>query len=116
MAVPLVSLSILELSTRRVHEGDCRCKKSTLKAGSRDVDTTLEYSTRVLHEGDCRCKKSTLNDLVHLTPLRIRLMNRPYVLLPYIMYVMESGRFSHCPVFFSRTAKERDKKYSVKLP
>jgi hypothetical protein len=39
-----------------------------------------------------------------------------YVLLPYIIYVMPSGRFSHCPAFLSRTAKERDKKYRVKSP
>jgi hypothetical protein len=40
--------------------------------------TTLEYSTRMVQEGGRWCKKSTLNDLVHLTPLRIRLMNPPY--------------------------------------
>ena len=39
-----------------------------------------------------------------------------YVLLPYINYVMESGRFSQYPAILSRTAKERDKKYSVKSP
>ena len=39
-----------------------------------------------------------------------------YVLLPYIIYVMELGRFSQSPAFLSRTAKERDKKYSVKSP
>ncbi len=39
-----------------------------------------------------------------------------YVLLPYIIYVMQSGHFSLCPAFLSRTAKERDKKYSVKSP
>jgi hypothetical protein len=38
-------------------------------------ETALEYSTRVVQEGGRRCKKSTLNDLVHLTPLRIPLMN-----------------------------------------
>jgi hypothetical protein len=27
---------------------------------------------------------------------------------------MQSGRFSQCTAFFSQTAKERDKKYSVK--
>ncbi len=42
------------------------------------MNTALEYSTRVVQEGDRRCKKSTLNDLVHLTPLRIPLMNPPY--------------------------------------
>jgi hypothetical protein len=38
------------------------------------------------------------------------------VLLPYIIYVMQSGRFSQCPAFLSQTAKERDKNYSVKSP
>jgi hypothetical protein len=42
------------------------------------MNTALEYSTRVVQEGDRRCKKSTLNDLVHLTPRRIPLMNPPY--------------------------------------
>jgi hypothetical protein len=41
------------------------------------MNTALEYSTRVVQEGGCRCKKSTLNVLVHLTPLRIPLMNPP---------------------------------------
>jgi hypothetical protein len=44
------------------------------------MNTTLEYSTRVVQEGGRRCKKSALNDLVHLTPLRIPLMNPPYQL------------------------------------
>jgi hypothetical protein len=43
------------------------------------MNTALEYSTRVVQEGGRRCKKSTLNDLVHLTPLRIPLMNPPIV-------------------------------------
>jgi hypothetical protein len=47
------------------------------KAGSLKMNTALDYSTRVVQEGDRRCKKSTLNDLVHLTPLRIPLMNPP---------------------------------------
>jgi hypothetical protein len=46
-----------------------------LEAGSLKMITALEYSTRVVQEGGRRCKKSTLNDLVHLTPLRIPLMN-----------------------------------------
>jgi hypothetical protein len=46
------------------------------------MNTALEYSTRVVQEGGRRCKKSTLNDLVHLTPLRIPLMNPPGVSLP----------------------------------
>ncbi len=43
------------------------------------MNTALEYSTKVVQEGGRRCKKSTLNDLVHLTPLRIPLMNPPLV-------------------------------------
>jgi hypothetical protein len=46
------------------------------------MNTALEYSTRVVQEGGRRCKKSTLNDLVHLTPLRIPLMNPPIVQIP----------------------------------
>jgi hypothetical protein len=46
------------------------------------MNTALGYSTRVVQEGGCRCKKSTLNDVVHLTPLRIPLMNPPLVCLP----------------------------------
>jgi hypothetical protein len=41
------------------------------------MNTALEYSTRVVQEGGRRCKKNILNDLVHLTPLRIPLMNPP---------------------------------------
>jgi hypothetical protein len=41
------------------------------------MNTALEYSTRVVQEGGRRCKKSTLNDLIHLSPLRIPLMNPP---------------------------------------
>ncbi len=47
------------------------------EAGSLKMNTALEYSTRVVQEGGRRCKKSTLNDFVHLTPLRIPLMNPP---------------------------------------
>jgi hypothetical protein len=46
------------------------------------MSTALEYSTSVVQEGGRRCKKSILNDLVHLTPLRIPLMNPPLVCLP----------------------------------
>ncbi len=42
------------------------------------MNSALEYSTKVVQEGGRRCKKSTLNDLVHLTPLRIPLMNPPF--------------------------------------
>ncbi len=52
------------------------------------MNTALEYSTRVVQEGGRRCKKSTLNDLVHLTPLRIPLMNPPYVYMG--VYVCKS--------------------------
>ncbi len=51
----------------------------TFKAGSLKMNTALEYSTRVVQEGGRRCIKSTLNDLIHLTPLRIPLMNPPLV-------------------------------------
>jgi hypothetical protein len=52
-------------------------RDTRVKAGSLKMNTALEYSTRVVQEGGRRCKKSTLNDLVHLTPLRIPLMNPP---------------------------------------
>jgi hypothetical protein len=45
------------------------------------MNTALECGTRVVQEGSRRCKKSTLNDLVHLTPLRIPLMNPPKVIV-----------------------------------
>ncbi len=51
------------------------------------MNTALEYSTRVVQEGGRRCKKSTLNDLVHLTPLRIPLMNPPYASEEYTVNV-----------------------------
>ncbi len=47
------------------------------EAGSSKMNIALEYSTRAVQEGGRRCKKSTLNDLVHLTPQRIPLMNPP---------------------------------------
>jgi hypothetical protein len=56
--------------TDDVHKLTC-----TQMVGSLKMNTALEYSKRVVQEGDRRCKKSTLNDLVHLTPLRIPLMN-----------------------------------------
>ncbi len=43
------------------------------------MNTALEYSTRVVQEGGRRCKKNTLNDLGHLTTLRISLMKPPNV-------------------------------------
>jgi hypothetical protein len=55
------------------------------EAGSLKMNTALEYSTRVVQEGGRRCKKSTLNDLVHLTPLRIPLMNPPKDFAPYVL-------------------------------
>jgi hypothetical protein len=39
-----------------------------------------------------------------------------YLLLPYIIYVMQSDHFSQCPAFIPQTAKEWYKKYSVKSP
>jgi hypothetical protein len=63
--------------SRLQRESVVSCKAH--KAGSLKMNTALEYSTRVVQEGGRRCKKSTLNDLVHLTPLRIPLMNPPIV-------------------------------------
>jgi hypothetical protein len=63
-----------------LHEDPVLCHDSfPPKAGSLKMNTALEYSTRVVQEGGRRCKKITLNDLVHLTPLRIPLMNPPLV-------------------------------------
>ncbi len=42
--------------------------------------------------------------------------NSFYVLLPYIIYVMQSGHFLQCPAFLSQMPKERDKKFIVKSP
>jgi hypothetical protein len=53
----------------------CKLLPVKVEAGSLEMNTALEYSTRVVQEGGRRCKKSILNDLVHLTPLRIPLMN-----------------------------------------
>jgi hypothetical protein len=54
-------------------------KDFIVQAGSLKMNTALEYSTRVVQEGGRRCKKSTLYDLVHLTLLRIPLMNPPFI-------------------------------------
>ncbi len=59
------------------HAANQTVQVRTVKEGSLKKNTALEYSTRVVQEGGRRCKKSTLNDLVHLTPLRIPLMNPP---------------------------------------
>jgi hypothetical protein len=67
----IVCLSAYGLNGRRTNS------RGSVKAGSLKRNTALEYSTRVVQEGGRRCKKSTLNDLVHLTPLRIPLMNPP---------------------------------------
>ncbi len=56
------------------------------------MNTALEYSTRVVQEGGRRCKKSTLNDLIHLTPLRIPLMNPPIVCRKVGGYLSEGRR------------------------
>jgi hypothetical protein len=60
----------------------CLCLSPSNKAGSLKMNTALEYSTRVVQEGGRRCKKSTLNDLLHLTPIRIPLMNPPIEAVP----------------------------------
>ena len=52
------------------------------------MNTALEYSTRVVQEGGRRCKKSTLNDLVHLTPLRIPLMNPPNISVLSVVFAL----------------------------
>jgi hypothetical protein len=58
------------------------------------MNTALEYSTRVVQEGGRRCKKSTLNELVHLTPLRIPLMNPPRFFLLVVGLLRESRPLS----------------------
>jgi hypothetical protein len=58
------------------------------------MNTALEYSTRVVQEGGRRCKKSTLNDLVHLTPLRIPLMNPPIFMAGFRNNFQDHRRFS----------------------
>ncbi len=70
--------------------------------------SALEYSTRVVREGGRRCKKSTLNDLVHLTPLRIPLMNPPTVTMALASANLGSGPQS--------TYIGRDETGSVYLP
>ncbi len=64
------------------------------------MNTALEYSTRVVHEGGRRCKKSILNDLVHLTPLRIPLMNPPVVAqtVSYMIRLKTAPSVSDCNV------------------
>jgi hypothetical protein len=70
-----------------------------VKAGSLKMNTALKYSTRVVQEGGRRCNKSTLDDLVHLTPLRIPLMNPPLLttmnvkLLAAGVLLVQSGAF-----------------------
>jgi hypothetical protein len=72
------------------------------KAGSLKLNTALEYSTRVVQKGGRRCKKSTLNDLVHLTPLRIPLMNPPIVnfIPPVRDYEYEANPVGTTTLFF----------------
>jgi hypothetical protein len=65
------------------------------------MNTALEYCTRVVQEGGRRCKKSTLNDLVHLTPLRIPFMNPPYFFMKDRGYILIQYDFS--------LTKEREK-------
>jgi hypothetical protein len=71
------------------------------------MNTALEYSTRVVHEGGRRCKKSTLNDLVRLTLLRIPLMNPPSDSLIaectfFCMLILPSGKDSYVHVNVQR--------------
>jgi hypothetical protein len=63
--------------------------------GSLKMNTALEYSTRVVQEGGRRCKKSTLIDLVHLTPLRIPLMNPPQAIFSFIFYTYPPPVYVH---------------------
>ncbi len=86
MDVGKLGFSVLEMTMnllmrdKGVQRFNVHCPQGAQhKAGSLKMNTALEYSTRVVQEGGRRCKKSTLNDLVHLTPLRIPLMNPPIV-------------------------------------
>ncbi len=57
---------------------------------------------------------ATVPELNTVTPVIPRLKGN---LCPFaVYYFMQSGHFSQCPAFLSQTAKERDKKYSVKSP
>jgi len=63
------------------------------------MKTAREYSTRVVQEGGRRCKKSTLNDLVHLTPLRIPLLNPPTELrFTLLIYAAPPMGVHACPL------------------
>ena len=53
---------------------------NSLKAGPLKMNTALSTVQEWSRRGGRRCKKITLNDLVHLTPLRIPLMNPPWIL------------------------------------
>ncbi len=59
------------------------------------------------------CKKFCNLNIVW--PLQLSYHFIFYVLLPYIIYVMQSDRFSQCPAFLSQTAKELDKKVQRKI-
>ncbi len=72
------------------------------------MNTALEYSTRVVQEGGRRCKKSTLSDLVHLTPLRIPLMNPPS---EYKQCIVITGGVNR-PLF----REDRSTKYLILFP
>jgi hypothetical protein len=70
------------------------------------MNTALEYSTRVVQEGGRRCKKGTLNDLVHLTPLRIPLMNPPFVCkYPRTSQIAQATFFRLYPVLYIQQAE-----------
>ncbi len=82
------------------------------------MNTALEYSTRVVQEGGRRCKMSTLNDLVHLTPPRIPLMNPPLVLLytqthtiiPLYTQTLHSVQHNHPTLFYC------ERRHSTTIP
>jgi hypothetical protein len=75
------------------------------------MKTVLEYSARVVQEGGRRCKKSTLNDLVHLTSLRIPLMNPPTVCA---VSCQTKFKYLYLPTPLSRLRGPRKKKIKGK--
>ncbi len=97
----MVIPQIMKKKSKSLHPTvQCTC---LYEAGSLNMNTALEYSTRVVQEGGRRCKKSTLNDLVHLTPLRIPLMNPSMLLLRStdntVAVVPPSGKIQEPAVF-----------------
>jgi TRAP-type uncharacterized transport system fused permease subunit len=64
----------------------------------------------VVQEGDRRCKKSTLNDLVHLTPLRMPLMNPP---LNTLIKLSPATKCTHYALFSAIQSNPRTAVYIV---